>query len=93
MLGLGAARRRRLGDGVGLEVEQVHHELGARRAVDGGVVHLGDDADAVVLESLDHPDLPQRALAVERTAGDLAGDLGRARGGCPGPGAPMRRMW
>ena len=74
VLGLAPLGRRRVG-GLGLEVEQVDHQLGARRAVDGGVVDLGDDADAVLLEALDHPQLPQRAGAVERGAGDLAGHL------------------
>ena len=47
----------------------MHHELGAGGAVDGGVVDLGDDADAVVLEALDDPQLPQRA---DRSSGVLA---------------------
>ena len=37
-------------------------------------MHLGDDRDAVLLEPFDVPQLPQRAGAVERTAGDLGGE-------------------
>ena len=51
------------------------HEVGAGDTVDRGVVHLGDHADVPVLESFDDPQLPERTVAVERAAGDLAGDL------------------
>ena len=36
----------------GLEVEQVHHQLGAGHAVDRAVVHLGDHADVAVGQAL-----------------------------------------
>ena len=74
VLGLVLRGRGRLG-GLGLQVEQVDHQLGARAAVDGGVVDLGDDADAVLLEALDDPQLPQGTGAVQRGAGDLPGHL------------------
>ena len=51
-------------------------DLDTHHAVDGGVMHLGDDADVAVLETLDDPQLPQRAAAVERAPGDLGRQLG-----------------
>ena len=54
-----------------------------------GVVHLGDDGDVAGLEPLDDVHLPQRAVRVEGTAGDVGhegGQLGRApRCGKTGP--------
>ena len=61
----------------GVEVEEVDHQLGARHAVDRAVVHLRDDADVAVGQALDDVELPQRAAAVERRAGDLRGHLGQ----------------
>ena len=59
-----------------LEVEDLGHQVDTHHAVDGGVMHLGDDADVAVLETLDDPQLPQRAAAVERAPGDLGRQLG-----------------
>ena len=60
---------------VGLEGAQVRDQVGARDAVDGGVVHLGEHGDLVVVVPLDHPHLPQRAGAVERLSGEVAAEL------------------
>src|SRR5206468_1467992 len=60
---------------VGLEVEHLHHEVRAREAVDRAVVHLADDRDVTVLQPLDDPELPERTVAVEWPARDVAGDL------------------
>ena len=53
-------------------------------------MHLGDDPDVTVLEALDDVHLPQRAAPVERTAGDVTGDVGQlvvaaGRGGGDAP--------
>ena len=60
-----------------LEIEERGQELGARRAIHRRVVHLGDERDAVVLEALDDPDLPQRLAALELHARDVAHDVGQ----------------
>jgi len=70
-----------------LDVEQVHQEVGTGGTVDGAVVDLGDDADATVLEALDDPHLPQRAIAVELAAGDLPGELTQLAAPARGRGA------
>ena len=70
----GAARvsdRRR----VGREVEQHRREVDARDAVDQRVVGLGDQREAVVLEALDQPHLPQRLGAVELLGEDARGQV------------------
>ena len=72
----GLFRRLRIGR-VRLEVEQVDHQVRAGDAVDRRVVHLRDDGDRAVFETLDEPHLPQRTAAVERAAGDVADDLGQ----------------
>ena len=48
----------RLHLGVGLQVEQVDHEIGTRDAVDDAVMHLGDEGHVAVLQALGHPHLP-----------------------------------
>ena len=40
-------------------------QVDARDAVDHAVVHLRDHREAVALEALDDPHLPERPLAVE----------------------------
>src|SRR5207253_4763618 len=62
----GGGRRRRC---IGSGVEDVHQQLGRLDAVGHAVVDLGDEADVVVLEALDDPDLPQRVAAVELVTG------------------------
>src|SRR5204863_5888909 len=56
--------------------EDLHHEVGAGDAVDRAVVHLADNCDLAVGETLDDPELPQRPRPVERTARDVTRDLG-----------------
>ena len=51
---------------VGVLVEEDREHLGAGRAVDRGVVDLGQLGDVAVLQALDDVQLPQRACAVER---------------------------
>ena len=46
---------------LGGRVEHHRQQLGARRPVDGGVVDLGEDGEAVVGQALDDVGLPQRA--------------------------------
>ena len=72
-LGLELGLGRRLG--VGRQVVQRGHQVGAAGTVDRRVVHLDHQTDAVVLEPLDDPGLPQRLAAIERHRGDLGGDL------------------
>ncbi|MDJ0848243.1 MAG: hypothetical protein QNK04_07705 [Myxococcota bacterium] len=74
-----------LGD-LGREREQDVGEVDARGAVDRAVVDLGDEREALaVVETLDHPGLPERPLAVEGLGHDprreLLELLGRARRG------------
>ncbi len=63
--------------GEGVEVEQVDQQVGAGYPVDRGVVHLGDQRHLVVLEPLDHGELPQGPASIEGDAGDVAHDLGQ----------------
>ncbi len=65
-LGLGLRLRGAHWPRVAFDVEQAAHELCAADAVDGGVMDLGHHREARALEPLDHPDLPERAVAVER---------------------------
>ena len=66
------------------EVEDLGHEVDTHHAVDGGVMHLGDDAHVPALEALDDPQLPERAAAVERAPGDLGRELGELVGAAGG---------
>ena len=61
---------------LGVAVEHQHEQLGPGGAVDGGVVHLGEDGEAVVGQALDDVALPQRPAPVERTADDAGHELG-----------------
>ncbi len=61
--------------GVGVEQEGEHER--ARRAVDGGVVDLGELRDVPALEALDDVELPQRPAAVERAGHDAGHRLGQ----------------
>ncbi len=73
-----------LGVTVGRDVEQGHHQLFATRAVDGGVVHLGDEPDEAPLDPVDDPRLPQRSGAIEGDGDQISHQstqLGRAAGG------------
>jgi hypothetical protein len=56
---------RRVGLAHGVEVQQHRHQLDRAHAVDHRVVDLGDDGEAIVLQSLDDPQLPQRLAAIE----------------------------
>ena len=49
------------------------HQVDARRAVDHAVVQLAEHREAVALETLDQPDLPERLGAVEVLALDARG--------------------
>ena len=51
-------------------VEEHLGEVDDLRPVDQGLVCLGEDGDAAVLETLDQVDLPQRPLPVERAGHD-----------------------
>src|SRR5690606_21247480 len=53
---------------------QRRQQVGARDAVHHAVVDLGDDREAVVLESLDDPHLPQRPVSVEMLRLDAPDD-------------------
>src|SRR5215203_4507491 len=66
-LGVRAPRLALVGElrGYRLGVEQDGREVDARDAVDERVVRLGDQCEAVALEPLDQPRLPQRLRAVE----------------------------
>ena len=67
-------RRRRGTAGQRLEVEQLHHQLGTRRAVEHGVVQLHDHPGAAVGQPLHDVQLPQRPTAVEGTGQHVRGD-------------------
>jgi len=67
----------RLGPGgVGLDAAQGRHQVGTADAVDAGVVHLRHHGDLAVGQALDHPELPQRALAVQWLPGNVGARLG-----------------
>ena len=72
-------------EGVGRCVEEHGDDVDARDAVHERVVGLGQEREAVVLETLDDPDLPERLVAVELLREDAAGQVHelalRARGG------------
>ena len=60
-----------------LEVEEDGEQGGAGHPVHRGMVHLGDDGDALVGQALDDPHLPQGLGPVERMTGDVAGQVGQ----------------
>ena len=60
---------------VGREVEQHRRQIDPRDPVDQRVVGLGDQREAVVLEALDQPHLPQRLGAVELLGEDPRGQV------------------
>ncbi len=60
---------------VGREVEQHRRQIDAGDAVDQRVVGLGDQREAVVLQALDQPHLPQRLGAVELLGEDPRGQV------------------
>src|SRR6185503_11284498 len=49
-------------------------ELDAADAVDHAVMRLGDDREAIALEPLDHPHLPERLPAIELLRHQPAGE-------------------
>ena len=65
--------------GYGSGVEQHGGEVDAGDAVDERVVRLGDEREAVALEALDEPHLPQRLGAVERLRVDPRGERAQLR--------------
>ena len=73
----------RAGDGlrwqlVGLLAAQLGEQVRPGHAVDHGVVHLEHHRHRIFAgATLDHPHLPQRAVAVQRQPGDIATDLGQ----------------
>ena len=72
-----------------LEVEEHREQRGAGHPVHGGMVHLGDDGDALVGQALDDPHLPQRLGPVELVTGDVAGQVGQlAQAAGTGHGRP-----
>ena len=74
-------------------VEHEGQQLDARRAVDGGVVDLGQDGEAVVGQALDDVALPQRAAA-GRAGGRRCGRRGRRAGGRrPAARTAVWRTW
>jgi hypothetical protein len=70
---------------LGRRVEQDAEDLGARHAIDGGMVHLGQDRHAVAVEAVDEVELPQWAGAIQRP-GDDACDLLSEHAGIAGSG-------
>jgi hypothetical protein len=67
------------GDGVGFgaEIEEDCEQRRTGHPVHRRVVHLDDEADAVVGQSFDDPDLPQRLRPVELLTGDVPGQIGQ----------------
>ena len=74
-----------LGCRIGFEIEQHREQFGSRHPVDGRMVHLDDDPDITLGQSLHDPHLPQRSGPIELVTGDLAGQLGELEQP-PGPG-------
>ena len=60
---------------VGLEVEEDRGDVDPGDAVDERVVALADDREAVALEALDQPQLPERLRAVELLGEDPRGEV------------------
>ena len=58
-----------------LHVEEDRGDVDAGDAVDEGVVGLGDQREAVLLEALDQPELPERLRAVERLREEASRDV------------------
>ena len=78
--GLGRCRDQlgieRLGlDHVAVEVEELQAQLHTAFAIDDGVVHLLDEGALAAAQAIDDDELPQRPGAVERVAGDEAGQI------------------
>ena len=71
------------------EIEEHSCEVDARDAVDQRVMGFGDQCEAVVLEALDQPHLPQRLGAVELLGEDPCGQALQLD---PGPGRRQRRV-
>jgi hypothetical protein len=65
--------------GHGPEVEQHGREVDARDAVDERVMGLGDEREAVALDALHEPHLPERLGAVERLRMHAGGERAQLR--------------
>ena len=63
------------GGGLGRGVEQHRHDVHAGDAVHERVVGLRQHREAVALEALDEPDLPERLVAVELLGEHAAGEV------------------
>ena len=61
--------------GLGRGVEQHRHDVHAGDAVDERVVGLRQHREAVALEPVDQPDLPERLVAVELLGEDASGEV------------------
>ena len=75
---VGGGRRRARPPGLGLRDHSIHIEIEQRRehpdagdAVDDAVMHLRHEREPPSREAVDHPGLPQRPPAIERTLQDL----------------------
>ena len=62
---------------VGLQAAQVGDRIGSRDAVDGAVVHLGEDRDLARLEALDDHELPERSRPVQRDPRHVTAQVGQ----------------
>src|SRR5690606_12831447 len=76
----------RFGPGIGrVEAAQLRDECGTGDPVHPGVVHLRDDGDPAVVETVDEPHLPQWPGAIQGLRGDVSAQLRElgpaARGG------------
>ena len=60
---------------VAVEVEELQRQLHAALAVGDGVVQLLDQRRLAAAQTVDHRELPQRTGALERVAGDQAGQV------------------
>ena len=68
--------RGRQGVALRVAIEHEHQQLGARGAVDRGVVDLREDAEPAVGQALDDVGLPERPAPIEGTPDDPGDDLG-----------------
>ena len=62
---------RRIGLGLAADVQQQGHQLDRSQAVDEAMMSLPDHADLAIVQLLGDPQLPQRAIVIERDRHDL----------------------
>ncbi len=77
LAGAHRSSEQRMRPGLGREVEERRQHLRTRHPVDDRVVHFRHQGQVPVGKPLDHMELPQGPLAVERPRGDVSHQLGQ----------------